>query len=219
MIKGILFDFDGTMADTIPLIMTSFHEACRQVLGHELPEKQIIDTFGLSLPDAMKVLAENPSQVDPLRAAYREFFYENHDSMIQPMEGVEATVATLAAKGIKMAIVTSKKHNMALRSLQCVNLDRYITEIVAFGDTEHSKPHPEPMEVAASRLGLKPSECLCVGDSPFDLVSGRAAGAVPVAVSYTTLDWDLMEREGQPQYVVDDLRELLPLIEKLNNHN
>lgn len=217
MIKGILFDFDGTMADSIPLIIRSFHEACLQVLGHQLPEKDIIDTFGLPLPEAMAILAEKPEQVDPLRAAYREFFYENHDALIRPLEGVEETIAALKAKGIQMAIVTSKKHNMALRSLQCVNLDKYITEIVAFGDTEHAKPHPEPMEVAAAHLGLIPAECLCIGDSPFDLISGRAAGATTVAVSYTTFPWQLMEQEGKPDYVVDDLRELLPLLDKLNN--
>lgn len=217
MIKGILFDFDGTLADSIPLIMRSFQEACRKILGHELPEKQIIDTFGLSLPDAMKELAENPEQIDPLRAVYREFFYENHDAMIQSLEGIEETIAALYDKGIAMAVVTSKKHPMALRSLVCVGLDKYIPHIVAFGDTEHAKPHPEPMEAAAARMGLKPQECLCVGDSPFDLISGRAAGATTVAVSYTTFDWKLMEQEGRPDYVVDHLRELIPLIESLNN--
>ena len=89
------------------------------------------------------------------------------------------------AQGIKLAVVTSKKPPMLRRGLDCLQLTQYFDATVALGDTTESKPHPEPMLAACAKLGVKPEECLCVGDSPFDLQSGRSAGAKTVAVRYT----------------------------------
>lgn len=77
---------------------------------------------------------------------------------------------------IKKAVVTSKTQNMALRGLKLLNLDKYIIDIIGCDQCINHKPDPEPMLKGAAALILPPEKCLCVGDSPYDLLSGRAAG-------------------------------------------
>ncbi len=212
--KGILFDFDGTLANTIDLIIATFEFTCKKVLGAVPPREAIIATFGLPLGDAFEKLAGREDLVEEMRAVYKAFNEANHDAMIRPIAGVEETLRDLKMRGLKLAVVTSKKPAMLRRGLDCLDLAQYIDVCIALGDTQESKPHPAPMLAACRALRLKPCECLCVGDSPFDLQSGRRAGAKTVAVLYTYFDLDKLVTEGEPDYVISTPHELLTLIAK-----
>ncbi len=211
-IKGILFDFDGTLANTIDLIIATFEHTCKTVLGSVPAREDIINTFGLPLGDAFVKLVGRDDLVEEMRAVYKDFNEANHDTMICPIAGVEETLRELRARGLKLAVVTSKKPAMLRRGLACLDLAQYIDVCIALGDTKESKPHPAPMLAACKALKLKPCECLCVGDSPFDLQSGRHAGAKTVAVRYTYFDWDKLVTEGKPDYAIGRQQELVMLI-------
>ena len=157
-IKGILFDFDGTIANTIDLIIATFEHTCREVLGFTPEREKIVATFGLPLPEAMIALSGKPELVETMRDAYREYNNAHHDDMIRPIPGVKETLEQLKAQGIKLAVVTSKKPPMLRRGLDCLQLTPYFEATVALGDTKESKPHPEPMLAACAKLGVKPEE-------------------------------------------------------------
>ena len=214
-IKGILFDFDGTIANTIDLIIATFEHTCQEVLGFTPEREKIVATFGLPLPEAMIALSGKPELVETMRDAYREYNNAHHDDMIRPIPGVQETLEHLKAQGIKLAVVTSKKPPMLRRGLDCLQLTPYFDATVALGDTKESKPHPAPMLAACAKLGLQPEECLCVGDSPFDLQSGRSAGAKTVAVRYTAFGWEKLLEEGRPDFVIARPQELLELVGKI----
>ena len=210
--KAILFDFDGTLANTTDIILAGFHKACLDVMGHDVPDEEIIKTFGLTLKAGMEALADKPEQVDPMRDTYRDYFYANHDAMIKSLPGVQEALAKLYAQGILMAVVTSKRRPMALRGIECVGLTPYISSVVACTDIENPKPAPDGMLAAIKALGVKPEECLCVGDSPFDLQSGHNAGTQAAAVRYTLFDWQEMLEQGKPDYVLEKIEDLLKLV-------
>lgn len=212
MIKAILFDFDGTLANTIDLIIATFEHTCQTVLGSVPAREKIVNTFGLPLPEAMLKLSGRADLVEEMRNVYREYNDNHHDDMIQPIDGVTETLAALKARGVKIAVVTSKKPRMLHRGIACLGLAPYIDAIVALGDTKASKPHAEPMLAACAKLGVKPEECLCVGDSPFDLQSGRNAGVKTVAVRYTAFVWEKILAEGKPDYVIERPEDLLELV-------
>ena len=69
---------------------------------------------------------------------------------------------------------------------------------------------------ACKMLDLLPQECICVGDSPYDLQSGKRAGALTAAVRYTSFEWQVILQEGNPDFVLDNMLDLLPIIDKLN---
>lgn len=214
-IKGILFDFDGTMTNTIDLIIAAFEHTCKIVLGSVPEREQIINTFGLPLPKAMFILSGREELVEEMRNVYREYNDKHHDEMIKPIMGMTETLSALKTQGIKIAIVTSKKPRMLYRGIACLGLEDYIDAVIALGDTKESKPQAEPMLAACAKLQLAPQECLCVGDSPFDLQSGRSAGALTVAVRYTYFAWEKILREGKPDFVIDKPENLLELVEEI----
>lgn len=216
-IRGVLFDLDGTLIDTIDLIIKAFEHSFAVCLNRQMPRSELVKYFGLPLRDAMRRYAA-ADQVEVLCTAYREFNQQYHDELIKPFVGVSETLSALQTRGIKMAVVTSKKVPMAQRGLQCMGLTAYMDTVIGCDICANHKPHPEPMEKALADLGLQAEECLCIGDSPFDLQSGRAAGCYgAVAVRYTSFNWQQMLQEGQPDYVVDKMPDLLPIIDDLNN--
>lgn len=216
MIKGILFDFDGTLANTIDLIVATFEYTLQTALGFTPPRHEIINTIGLPLGDAMTILSGQPEKVMELRQIYKVFNAANHDKMIKPIAGVAELLADLKQQGIKIAVVTSKKQPMLERGINCLNMAAYIDATVSVLDTERGKPYPDPMLLACQKLGLQPEECLCVGDSPYDLQSGHAAGCKTVAVEYTTFTWQKILDEGKPDYTIPKPQDLVKIIEKIN---
>lgn len=116
-----------------------------------------------------------------------------------------------------MAVVTSKKRPMALRGLACYGLDKYIETVVTCQDCEEHKPLPAPSLMALKSLKLNGSDCIGVGDSPYDLQSAKGAGCLTAAVRYTSFDWDFILNEGKPDYVLNKMDDLVKLIDRLNN--
>lgn len=215
-IRGILFDFDGTLANTNDLIFSAFEHTFAQFLHRKVSRDEIVKTFGLPLAEAMALYAPSPDMITDMRAVYRQFNLEHHDEMIKTIDGVADALAALHRQGLKMAVVTSKKSPMANRGLKCCGLEAFISAVVGCDDTVNNKPHPEPMFKACSMLDVLPQECICVGDSPFDLQSGQRAGALTAAVRYTSFDWKQMLRDGKPDFILNNMLDLLPVIDKLN---
>lgn len=216
-IKGVLFDFDGTLANTIDLIISTFEYTCNTVLGIIPPRQQIISTFGLPLAEAMIKLSGSPDLVEEMRIVYRDYNNAHHDEMIRPISGAKSTLKTLKQRGIKIAVVTSKKYPMLQKGLNCLQMAEYIDAVITLGDTKENKPHPEPMLKACNMLGLEPEECISVGDSPFDLQSGNRAGTKTVAVRYSYFPWQIIIEEGKPDYSINKLEDLISLIDILNS--
>lgn len=215
MIKGILFDFDGTLANTIDLIVATFEHTCATALCFKPPRQEIINTIGLPLGDALELLSgiHEPERIVQLRQIYGQFNADNHDTMIKPIEGVAELLPELRRRNIKLAVVSSKKLYMLQRGMNCLGMTQYIDATVSVLDTERGKPAPDPMLLACERLGLAPDECLCVGDSPFDIQSGNAAGCYTVAVEYTQLDWQNLLEQGKPDYTIAQPLDLLKLLD------
>ena len=214
-IKGVLFDLDGTLVNTTPLILESFRHTFKQ-FGMAVPsDSELVAGFGLPMRTA--VTAYMPDEMaDEFCDAYRAYQRTRHDELIQGIDGVGETLSALKRSGIKMAVVTSKKRPAAIRDLGCYNLVEYFNTIIACDDCAENKPLPGPSLMALKRLGLTGADCLAVGDSPYDLQSARAAGCQTAAVRYTSFDWNFILNEGKPDYVLNKMTDLLTLIDTLN---
>ena len=214
-IKGVLFDLDGTLVNTTPLILESFRHTFKE-FGLPVPaDSELVAGFGLPMRTA--VTAYMPEEMaDEFCDAYRAYQRTRHDELIEGIDGVAETLAALAECGVKMAVVTSKKRPAAIRDLGCYDLVKYFDTIIACDDCAENKPLPGPSLMALKQLSLSGAECLAVGDSPFDLQSARGAGCRTAAVRYTSFDWDYILTEGKPDYVLNKMTDLLTLIDTLN---
>src|SRR6185295_19876391 len=131
--------------------------------------------------DQMAVL--DPSRVDELVHVYREHNRPLHDEL-QAFDGVKELMATLSEQGRKLGIVTAKGRATVDLAFAVIDLESYFEAVVTADMTERHKPDPQPVLKALELLGSEPSEAAFVGDSPFDVGAGKAAGVFTVAVSW-----------------------------------
>ena len=206
--KGILFDLDGTLINTTPLILQSFEHTVRVHFNRELDPLEAIKYFGKPLRAAMENL--DAEKVEELVNTYREYNHKNHDELTKAFTGVAETIRVLYEHGIQMAIVTSKTKEMAERGLKLFYMQDYFSVIIGVGQTQNHKPHPEPVLAALMYLQLKAEDCLMVGDSPFDIISAQAAGVKTAAVKWSAVPWADIE-QAKPEYVLADMADLLTI--------
>lgn len=216
MIEAVLFDLDGTVANTNELIYESFRRLFHDKMNMPVEDEVIYSLFGEPLEKSLRKYTED-TQV--LTTYFRSFNEKNHDEMIRPFEGVKEALSMLKSQGLKLGIVTSKRERMARRSLEVLGLTSYFDVVVTPEYTKEHKPHAEPLLKACELLGgILPGNTIMVGDSSYDILCGNSAGATSVAVSYTLINPDAI-RKAEPDFIVDDLRELVDIIMKLDERS
>lgn len=174
-----LFDLDGTLIDSISLIMESFRHAMRTELGADpSPEQETRwrAGFGIPLRPQLANFARTPDETNAMVDAYRDYTHAHHDRLVTPYPGITEVITHLAGTGVRLAIVTSKTHALARRGLETAGLSRYFDVLIGMDDVAEHKPHPEPVLTALERLAADASDAVFVGDSPHDVIAGHAAG-------------------------------------------
>lgn len=216
MIKAILFDLDGTLLDTNELILASFKEAFSKCLNLNLEDSEVVKHFGKPLQYSFSTYG-NKEKVQEMINTYREYNDRNHDTKCMPFEGVHDVLQQLKNKGIKIAIVTSKRKIMSERGMKISGIYDYFDVIITPECTEKHKPDKEPALKACELLDISPSNSIFVGDSTFDILCGKNAGCYTCAVKYTALPLDELEKV-QPDFYISKFDELLSVINKINNN-
>jgi pyrophosphatase PpaX len=207
----VLFDLDGTLIDSGPMIVASMKHATLSVLGQEVPEEVLTAAIGgPGLVAQMQALA--PDRVDDLVSAYREHNEPLHEELEAFWEVVEV-LPRLRNEGRRLGIVTAKRHaTVRLAFDRLPGLEDAFEVVIASDDTQRHKPSPDPILAAIDRLGASPADTAYVGDSPYDIRAARAAGAYSVAVAWGGIHPDeVLERE-QPDAFVRHAEELLGVL-------
>ena len=178
----VLFDFDGTLADTIPLIVASYRHALTSVLGESAHDDEVRSWIGRPL---QPVLEERyPGRGAELTDVYRTWNLANHDELIRAVDGVPQLLDDLHAAGARTGVVSSKKVDTVRLGLRAVGLEGRIDVLAGQVQTNLHKPHPAPLLYAAAQLGAAPHECAYVGDATVDIEAARAAGMGGLAVTW-----------------------------------
>jgi pyrophosphatase PpaX len=206
----VLFDLDGTLVDSGAIILASFKHAARTVLARDVEEEQIAALVGGSnLHDQMRVLS--PAHVDELVRVYREHNRPLHDEL-QAFEGVEELMETLSGEGRQLGIVTAKGRQTVDLAFAVLSLERYFDAVVTADMTERHKPDPAPVLKALELLESEPADAAFVGDSPYDIAAGKAAGVFTVAVSWGKIHPEERLLEAGADVLVHTPRELLDVL-------
>ncbi len=181
-IRGILYDNDGTLVDTHDLILESMRYTTSTVLGQVLPDEALLKGVGTPLDAQLVELAGGDEALGAEMArVYRAHNEARHDDVVRLFPGVEEGLHDLQQAGFVQGVVTAKRHRLAQHGLELTGAWPYLSCLIGADDCPKSKPDPEPIIMAAELLGLSPEECIYLGDSPYDMLAGMAAGCVTVA--------------------------------------
>jgi pyrophosphatase PpaX len=213
-VSAVLFDLDGTLLDTIDLLLASVRWAFRDRSGRVPTREEWIAGIGTPLASQMRVYATDEPDLATLIDGYREYQRAHHDEMTRAYADAIETVVDLRRDGYRTGVVTSKASDIANRSLAFVGLDRYLDVVVGFDATDRHKPDPEPVRYALDALQVAPSDAVFVGDSPHDMYAGNAAGVITVGALWGPFPRSAL-LPASPRFYLDRIRDLPPLLERL----
>ena len=205
-----LFDLDGTLIDSIRLILDSYHHTLSR---HNLPartDEEWLRGVGTPLHIQFSAWQESPEILEAMIATYRAFNLEHHDRMVTIYPGVLDAVREIKAVGTQTGLVTSKNRHGAVRGLKLVGLEALMDVLVCADEVVNPKPHPEPVEKAIALLGADPATTVYVGDSIHDMHSGRAAGVHTAAALWGPFKRSHLE-SAEPDYWLETPADLVRL--------
>ena len=208
MIRNIYFDFDGTLADTTEGIVRCTMATLEQLgLPASTPER-IRSVIGLPLTGCFARGTDTPPErIEEACATYRKLFNEIAVPYTTLYPGTKETLAELQARGLQLALCTSRSNNSLNALLQVLGIRSYFSAIVTNQDVTHPKPAPDIALLALERMGAQADETLVVGDTVFDLQMGRAAGCRTCGVTWGNQDRAQLQAEA-PDLIIDEFREL-----------
>ena len=217
-VDALLFDLDGTLVNTIPLIFECYrHTLSVHLPGFDTPRQVIVGNLGRSLDDILRDYAVAGGVADPnavsreMLHTYRTFQRDNLDRLIQPYAGIREALAALRARGLALGLVTSKVEWAARLSYDRYGLGEFLSVLVFHDDTVRHKPDPEPLLFAAAKGGMTPSRTAYVGDSIHDIAAGRAAGMKTIGVLWGPSGREALEQAGADA-IVEDPADLVTLL-------
>ncbi|HYW49004.1 MAG TPA: HAD-IA family hydrolase [Gemmatimonadaceae bacterium] len=214
--RPVLFDLDGTLADTIPLLLASMRASYAHVGGTVPGEREWLRGMGMPLRSQfMHFESADVARVEALIAIYRAWQIEHLAEFVTEYDGIRLVLAALRKAGHPVAVVTSKGEFMARMTLEHVDLLSPFEVIVGADDTTRHKPDPDPLLLGAERLGVPAEGALYVGDAPNDVLAARAAGMIDVWAAWGPFPYSELE-PFTPSHVVQTPMDLIPLIARLD---
>jgi HAD superfamily hydrolase (TIGR01509 family) len=177
-VAGVLFDLDGVLVDSFG----AWHAVLDQAL-HERGRPPIpLDVMRAGWGQGIQADAERyfPGETIAELAATYDRLFRSHLGRVVLMSEAQATVAGLAGRGVRLALVTNTPREIAARILDLTGLAPHFAAIAAGDEVARPKPHPELVGLAARRIGLGLERCVFVGDTAVDLEAGRRAGCFTI---------------------------------------
>ena len=206
-LQGILFDLDGTLLDTRKVILASMRHATKTVLGKKFSDTALMSYVGQPLEAQMPHFTDDPALQEEMLSVYRAHNHRIHDEGVKAFPGTAETLRKLRDAGFRLGVVTSKRHALAQRGLDVCGLADYVEFVVGPDDFPAHKPDPGPVRYGCELLNLPPETCLYVGDSPFDMQAGNAAGCTTVAVLWGMFSREALEAQ-HPDHLISRLSDL-----------
>jgi pyrophosphatase PpaX len=214
---AVLFDLDGTLIDSIGLLL----ECVRHTFDGRAPaptEEEWIAGIGTPLRKQLAVYTTTDDEIEELAEKYRVFQRVHHDRLTSVFPGTTETLLKLERHGHPMGVVTSKSNEMMDRGLSWTNLDSFMSTRIGANSCDRHKPDPFPVRLALEELGYQADEALFVGDSPHDILSGNAAGVTSVAALWGPFTREQLE-PSHPDHYLDSITDLPTLLDRLQKES
>lgn len=206
MIKSVLFDFDGTIADTLPLVVSSLQKALYPIYKRRLSYEEIAKTFGPCEEGSIKLLA--PDNFEETMALFYDYYQQDDIdcNCVKAFSGIKNLINKLKQRGLIVGLVTGKGEFTTKNSLDKYGL-KDIFDVIKTGSIEKSIKCECILEVI-EQYKLKPQEVYYVGDMPSDIDAARKAGCKIISVLYADIRNETVIREKAPDAICYSVGEL-----------
>lgn len=220
IIKQLIFDFDGTLTDTAPVILATMAATIKE-MGLPSPTiGQCRATIGMRLEDIPDVLFPGiPNISASFSETYRRIFtQENKPGIAKPFPGVDKTLRLLHSHGYSMAMASSRNRESLRDFIEGFGWTDLFCMLIGGEDVVEAKPAPEPVLTICGKMGWEPSETLVAGDATYDILMGHNAGAHTCAVTYGNQSREQL-RSASPDCLIDCFPYLIETLNQVNGSN
>lgn len=208
-INTVLFDFDGTLADSNELISESHFRVVDEYFPGRFQRNNMQSFNGPSLVDIYTHL-DNERKEEMIKK-YRDHMMSMHDETIKLFPGIKELLKRVHEKGIKVGIVSTKRKDMLEHGIQVLGIERYVDVVIGLGDYQNSKPNPESVLLALKKLNVSADAAMMVGDNFHDIEAGNSAGTQSVFVKWSEKSVESI-LPYKPDFIVSNVKELERLI-------
>jgi len=189
MIKACIFDLDGTLTDTLESLVISVGETLNEMGLPEITKEECRAFVGNGarrlLEDALEAAGDKGyTRIEEAVERYKRIFDENCTYRVLPYEGVMSLLMKLKSMGIKTAVLSNKPHKQTVKVVREVIGDEWIDWVQGQQDSIKRKPDPEGIYKILERFGADKEECMYIGDSEVDILTGHKAEIMTVGVTW-----------------------------------
>jgi phosphoglycolate phosphatase len=208
--KILIFDFDGTIADTNKLITTTMQQTLEAMHLPKKSREECSKTIGLPLAECFRALLPLSAEEGQACAdTYREIFNVNNcPGAVPPFPGVIDAMRQLHDAGNILTVATSRSHHSVTDFLHDLQIEPLISYVLGADDVVRAKPDPFPVEKTLQHFGCSPNDAWVIGDMTYDILMGKWAGAHTCGVTYGNGTREELQEAGA-ESVVDTMGELL----------
>ncbi|WP_177184352.1 HAD family hydrolase [Psychrobacillus sp. OK032] len=205
MMKAIIFDFDGTLANTLPICFYAFQHVFKVFDNKDLTSKEIKEMFG---PSETGIIRNNLSNINKEDAIeyYYEKYSELHNDLVESNPEILDLLKSLKEKDIKIGIFTGKAKRSLDISLKALNMVGMFDVIITGDDVINPKPDPEGLLKALSIIEVKNSEAIYIGDSDADIVAGVKANVFTIGVQWLP-EYQTSTFSEEPNLIIKSVKE------------
>jgi len=193
-----LFDIDGTLVDTVDLIVRALDHTFRKHLGVQISRDELRRTIGLPLHRQVRLFDHLVGFVPDHRAMEADeiAYYESHQHLERVIPEAVQALKHAREAGLRTALVTSKNRVELETFLPRLNVNGWVDVVVSASDVARPKPAPDPVLVALERLNALPEEAVFVGDTVYDIHCAREAGVRVIAVGWGAHPTEMLRAEA-----------------------
>jgi HAD superfamily hydrolase (TIGR01509 family) len=223
-IKGVIFDLDQTLIDSLQAFTEAFNRGIKQ-FGLDPVAKEKLASFldkgwrmGRMLLETYPSVFNEEQNLKACQDGIRKAYLELEPEMVVLKSGVKRTLRSLKEKGVKIGIVTGRmsKGDGKWLELRRLNIHRYVDAMVTAAEAA-AKPAPDGLILCVKALGLLTQECVYIGDSRLDIRAGKEAGLLTVGIRSGVAGEELLVKEGA-DYIVGEVSEVLSCLSELQEN-
>lgn len=209
-ISTLIFDFDGTLADTLPNSFNAFQTVFETYDGKHYSDEEVKSMFGPIEPEIIREHLES-DDVERAIELYFETYTDNHERLVKADSGVHDMLEHFKEKGYKLAVVTGKSRRSLDISMEFLKMDDVFDYTVSGNDVERFKPDPEGVFDVLDALGVDRDAAIFVGDSDTDITAGKGAGLYTVGAHWLP-NIQTAEFSDQPDALFTDVESFVKSI-------
>jgi len=220
MIKTVLFDLDGTLADTAPDLADALNRTLAKHDKPLIPFKKIrpvVSHGGRALIELGFGITDSATEFEQLRQDLLAFYQDDISRHTQLFAGIDDLLAQLQRAGLNWGIVTNKPAWLTEPLLRSLDIDIQARAVVSGDTLPEKKPHPAPLLHASRQCHSKPEECVYIGDAERDIIAGKRAGMLTLAALYGYIGEHENPIEWHADGYIRSPAEILPWVDAVND--